>query len=275
MQEVHLETGDVIFREGDPSDSVYFILDGRFLVFRELNGTEVLLDALEVGQFFGEMGVLRAMPRSATVQATRRSTVLRIDQAAFLASFGAENSIALPLMRMLCRRLGKANTRISDDVVREPDCPSAKPDGDGLPGIRGLEPWDAGTKLDEVKLIRLLPASETLARQIGSEGVTIETLPYRVGRRAGRDEPICEGDLELCLRSGHDQQMSIHHFAIEDLDGRLAVKDLDSHLGTIVNGTRIAKFEEQSIAGLSRGPNEVQAGGVDSPYRFRVIVERN
>ncbi len=195
MQEVHLETGDVIFREGDPSDSVYFILDGRFLVFRELNGTEVLLDALEVGQFFGEMGVLRAMPRSATVQATRRSTVLRIDQAAFLASFGAENSIALPLMRMLCRRLGKANARISDDVVREPDCASAKSDGDGLPGIRELEPWDAGAKLDEVKLIRLLPASETLERQIGSEGVTIETLPYRVGRRAGRDEPIREGDL--------------------------------------------------------------------------------
>ena len=131
MQEVHLETGDVIFREGDPSDSVYFILDGRFLVFRELNGTEVLLDALEVGQFFGEMGVLRAMPRSATVQATRRSTVLRIDQAAFLASFGAENSIALPLMRMLCRRLGNANGQISDDVVREPDCALAKSDGGG------------------------------------------------------------------------------------------------------------------------------------------------
>ncbi len=64
-------------------------------------------------------------------------------------------------------------------------------------------------------------------------------------------------------------------FVLKDRDGRLAVKDLDSHLGTIVNGTRIAKFEERSIAGLTRGPNEIQAGGVESPYRFRVIVERN
>lgn len=275
MQEVQVNCGEVIFREGEPSDSVYFVLDGRFLVFRNLNGTEVLLDTLEAGQFFGEMGVLRNLPRSATVRATRRSAVLRIDQGAFLASFGDENSIVLPLMRMLCRRLGKANERIVDEVVREPDCAPAQTESDGALRIRELELWNTGVKLNEVKIIRLLPASEPLERQIGSEGVTIEKLPFRVGRRAGRDEPICEGDPELCLRSDHDQQMSTNHFAIEGHDGRLAVKDLDSHLGTIVNGTRIAKFEERSIAGLTRGPNEIQAGGVESPYRFRVIVERN
>ncbi len=105
--------------------------------------------------------------------------------------------------------------------------------------------------------------------------MTIEKLPFRVGRRAARNEVTCETDPDLCLRCDEDQQMSLQHFAIENHQGRLVTKDLDSHLGTIVNGTRIAKFEERSLAGLIRGPNEIQTGGVESPYCFRVIVEHN
>ncbi len=56
--------------------------------------------------------------------------------------------------------------------------------------------------------------------------------------------------------------------------GQMFVRDLDSHLGTMVNGRRIASFEHSAGARLGFGPNLVQAGGIDSPYRFRIVVER-
>ena len=57
-------------------------------------------------------------------------------------------------------------------------------------------------------------------------------------------------------------------------DGRLMVRDLGSYLGTVVNGTRIAHFEQSASADLLFGDNSVQTGGLDSAYRFRIIVER-
>ncbi len=202
--------------------------------------------------------------------------VLRIEKDAFLNSFiSSENSLVLPLMRMLSDRLSSANERISDQVVSGRGRVSTNPPRGGTQRVRELALWKSGTKLEEVKLIRLLPDSELLERQIGSNGVAVEKLPFRVGRRPAADEATCPTDLGLCLWSEEDRQMSIRHFSIENHEGRLVVKDLDSHLGTVVNGIRIAKFEERSIAGLSCAPNEVLAGGFESSYRFRVIVERN
>jgi len=55
---------------------------------------------------------------------------------------------------------------------------------------------------------------------------------------------------------------------------RPVVRDLESDLGTLVNGLRIAQFERSGAADLRFGENRIQAGGLESPYRFHVIVER-
>jgi hypothetical protein len=65
MTNTHFAVGQVLFREGDPADSVFRAVD----IFRELNGEPILLGTVGAGQFIGEMGVVENRPRGATARA--------------------------------------------------------------------------------------------------------------------------------------------------------------------------------------------------------------
>ncbi|HLY33431.1 MAG TPA: ATP-binding cassette domain-containing protein [Jatrophihabitantaceae bacterium] len=68
---VHLEPGEVLFRQGDPSDLVYTVDAGSIEIYRELadGSVEVLMD-VGAGGYFGELGPMLTMPRSASARAT-------------------------------------------------------------------------------------------------------------------------------------------------------------------------------------------------------------
>src|SRR5688500_4704217 len=57
-----------IMAGGDPTDSLYIVLSGRLKVMMsDAEGKEVILSILGPGEIFGEMGLIDAEPRSATV----------------------------------------------------------------------------------------------------------------------------------------------------------------------------------------------------------------
>ncbi len=59
-----------ILSEGDTSSSVYFILEGHVSVFLEdEGGKEIVLNKHGPGEFFGELGMIRGTPRTASVVA--------------------------------------------------------------------------------------------------------------------------------------------------------------------------------------------------------------
>jgi putative ABC transport system ATP-binding protein len=68
---VHLDAGDVLFRQGDTSDLVYVVESGSVHIYRELvDGTEESLTDVGSGAYFGELGPLLDLPRSASARAT-------------------------------------------------------------------------------------------------------------------------------------------------------------------------------------------------------------
>jgi putative ABC transport system ATP-binding protein len=68
---VRLEEGDVLFRQGDTSDLVYVVDSGNVHIYRELaDGTEAGLNDIGPGAYFGELGPLLDLPRSASARAT-------------------------------------------------------------------------------------------------------------------------------------------------------------------------------------------------------------
>lgn len=79
--ETHDE-GSVIINEGDPGTSMYVIASGEVKVYtRPTNksGT-VYLAKLGEGDFFGEVSVLTGKPRTATITASQRTELLRLDK---------------------------------------------------------------------------------------------------------------------------------------------------------------------------------------------------
>lgn len=70
--------GTVLFQQGDPGDSYYFIQSGRIRAFRkEEHGLVIDLAELGPGDGFGEIALLTGKPRTASVQ-TVEETVLTI-----------------------------------------------------------------------------------------------------------------------------------------------------------------------------------------------------
>jgi hypothetical protein len=113
---VHVPAGTVLIREGDPGDIYYAIAAGE-------------LDASQDGRFLrrcgrgegvGEIALLRAIPRTATVTARTDATVYELSRDLFLTSV-----------------LGHAATRRQADHIADTRLAAGPAPGPGRPGVPG------------------------------------------------------------------------------------------------------------------------------------------
>lgn len=77
------DEGGVVISEGDAGSSMYVITSGEVKVYTSAvgsNGGPVYLAKLGEGDFFGEVSVLSGKPRTATITASQRTELLRLDK---------------------------------------------------------------------------------------------------------------------------------------------------------------------------------------------------
>ncbi len=104
----HVAAEEVIFREGDPGDEMYAIIEGEV----ELMVGGKTVGKLGVDDIFGEMAVIDCSDRSATAIA-RTDCILRpIDQAQFLLLIQQTPAFALYVMEVLAKRLRDMDARL-------------------------------------------------------------------------------------------------------------------------------------------------------------------
>jgi len=95
----------VIVNEGDRSDSIFIILDGRVKVFlHNPDGREVILNVHGPGEYFGEM-VIDEGPRSASVSTLEHSRFLVVAKDDFRKLLTANPGFALKLINRLMHRV--------------------------------------------------------------------------------------------------------------------------------------------------------------------------
>jgi predicted acylesterase/phospholipase RssA/CRP-like cAMP-binding protein len=102
---VKLFSGDRLFSEGDPGDSVYIVVAGRLRALAEDAGRRRVLGEIRPGESVGEMGLLAGHPRTATVEALRDSLVVRISDKAFQEVVATHPQFITTLSRLVIRRM--------------------------------------------------------------------------------------------------------------------------------------------------------------------------
>jgi len=77
MKRKEFGEGDLIFREGDPGDELFVVVEGSVSIFIiDKEGKEVILSTISAGSFFGEMSIIEQAPRSATCRVLEDSVFL-------------------------------------------------------------------------------------------------------------------------------------------------------------------------------------------------------
>jgi NTE family protein len=100
-----VSSGERLFRAGDPGDSMYLVVAGRLVALREgATGPARVVGRIRPGETVGEMGLLATQPRSATVQASRDSVVVRISEQAFRQVVARHPQLATGAARLVIRR---------------------------------------------------------------------------------------------------------------------------------------------------------------------------
>ena len=108
--------GDALMRQGEPSTSIHFILEGQVRVERQrrTDSERVVLAHLGSGEIVGEMGVMVDLPRSATVIAAKQTSTLELDGASFERAARAFPILHRVLAKLLSERLRRTSERVGD-----------------------------------------------------------------------------------------------------------------------------------------------------------------
>ena len=94
---------EVLFEEGDVSNSMYIILSGELVVYKK----NKVIARRKRSEYIGEMGLIESEPRSATIRAEAHTQLLEITAERFQNEFAINSQALLALLKTLSHRSRK------------------------------------------------------------------------------------------------------------------------------------------------------------------------
>ena len=121
--------------------------------------------------------------------------------------------------------------------------------------------------------LTLFPISQQLIPHLPKEGIKVMKLPFTVGRLPIGNEPESAMHIDLKIPDNSPFRLSRRHFALYQNPDGYGVLDLGSALGTELNDDFLGHNFGKDFGYLKMGENTVTAGGIDSPFTFKIIME--
>jgi phosphoserine phosphatase RsbU/P len=115
------QAGDYLFRDGDPGEHLYVVMDGTLeIVLAADSPDELLLRTCGPGEYVGEMGlILPDGKRTATVRAKARTRTWVMDRAKFTQVLQRWPVIAYAMVGILSQRLDATNDATFHDLTEK------------------------------------------------------------------------------------------------------------------------------------------------------------
>lgn len=142
-----VNAGQVIYREGDPADSFYIVINGRLRAITEKSGSGVdVLSEYGQGDSVGELDVITRSVRRKTLHAIRDSEVAKMPMMLFNAISVRHPAITIQISRIIARRVRNeinSSQREMAPLLRAP-----------VPGLP-----DLGRNNQNLKTVAILPVT--------------------------------------------------------------------------------------------------------------------
>lgn len=110
----HLKKGEALMKEGDTSNSMYWVQGGTLRLFKKKGTGFIELGVVHSGEVVGEMSFLDNQPRSASVEALQPCDIVEIPRGKFEEFINAQPSWMKSLIQTLVKRLRTTNNRLRE-----------------------------------------------------------------------------------------------------------------------------------------------------------------
>lgn len=247
--------GQVIFKQGEPSDRFFIIRSGQVVLTREANGTTTELGKAGPGEVVGEMGVLQNLPRSATATAKGRVWLygMTLSDLADKRSDGQDHPGTI-VSRVLAQRLRKSMEKLDQATLEKlaaplapPPAPAKNPCPSPVVKVGIRMGWRSG---DQVQW---------------SDQSSQHTLPMIFGREPGPQGAPAGTELVL-IEENPPQRLAPVQFSLELQNSAVVLRDDQSLHGTEVSGVSVGPSAGTTQVQLPAGTHVLVAGGEGSPY---------
>lgn len=262
MPEKRLQTGEMLFREGEAAPIAFLLLEGRVEVFRQGDSGEVKLTEYGPGEMLGETALFDDMNQYLySVRALTDIMVESLSGNDVQTALGGCPPRLVPIVMSIFKRLRThpiPPVQASDAPKKE-----AAPKEQIVPVLG-----------EDVEKIVIQAASDEVAVALKFAEVPTSHLPFRIGGYDKHMEvsQIRKGNHLNIPSEGPPLTVSINHCEIIQQDGTIYVLDLGSRQGTVVNGYPIGRGKGFYKAPLQKGENIVILGEKkNSPYKLKVI----
>jgi signal transduction histidine kinase len=119
LRSVTYPPGVVLCNEGQYEDVFYLVSSGMTVIYKRINADEdIILRYTGPGEFFGEMAIIQAAPRAASVKTVEETTVLEFDKGTLEALLNHNAQMALAMVRTSFDRQ-RANDRNTINNLRQ------------------------------------------------------------------------------------------------------------------------------------------------------------
>ena len=246
LELVTLRGGEMLFRQGDPGDALYLVVNGRLrVVARQQTGEERVLAELGRGETVGEMAILGGEHRSATVYAVRDTNLARLSRENFdRHSAKYPHAVAPMFIRKIIERL-----------QRQISHPSRDPE---TLNTIAVVPVSEGVDL-EAFCTRLSAALSRYGRTLHLNGVKLDQL---LGR-PGASQVTAEDSADSLL---------VEQLALLEADHRHVIYQTDPDDSA---WTRRSVRQADHILLVGRGAADPQPGAIERSVRDAVTDSRS
>jgi len=112
--------GEIIFREGEPADSLYLVGQGCIKIAKAADGVDhEILDYVDQGNFFGATALLAGEPHSTTATAVEPALIGELTEDMFQEILELSPSrLHMNFLRAITSRVRSANTHFMRETVR-------------------------------------------------------------------------------------------------------------------------------------------------------------
>jgi CRP-like cAMP-binding protein len=117
-QTVEAPAGQFIFREGEPGDGLYVVVNGKVEIHkRDRDGKDHALNTLSANAVFGEMSLIADGKRSASAKTAAAATLLKVPAAEFKKLVAGGQVAALKVISNLARILSSRLTEVNERLL--------------------------------------------------------------------------------------------------------------------------------------------------------------